>query len=230
MKRYFSAVLVLAFFSLGFATNSWAAPHRWASEFEIATINVERNVTDGDTEIVISVVPADEGLKYLSIRAPNKRAVVDMFSLDHSVLGMREFNLESPEPPGEAILAAYPQGTYKFTGLSVGGEWFQGEARLSHLMPAAPVIMSPAAESEVPAGALRIEWSTVPGLRKVVIELENESFDPEQVLSVELPADATSFDVPAAFMQPGSEYQVGVAAVGENGNITVVETVFTTGE
>ncbi len=97
-------------------------------------------------------------------------------------------------------------------------------------MPAAPVIMSPAAESEVPAGALRIEWSTVPGLRKVVIELENESFDPEQVLSVELPADATSFDVPAAFMQPGSEYQVGVAAVGENGNITVVETVFTTGE
>ena len=70
---------------------------------QIATINVERNVTDGDTEIVISVVPADEGLKYLSIRAPNKRAVVDVFSLDHSVLGMREFDLESPEPPGDAI-------------------------------------------------------------------------------------------------------------------------------
>ena len=63
-----------------------------------------------------------------------------------------------------------------------------------------------------------------------MIELENESVDPEQVLSVELPADATSFDVPAGFMLPGSQYQVGIAAVGENGNITVVETIFTTGD
>ena len=230
MTRFLTVILVLASASIGFAAEGRAAPHRWASEFEIATINVERNATDGDTEIIISVLPADEGLKYLSIRAPDKRAVVDLFSLDRSVLGLREFDFESPEPPGEAILAAYPQGTYKFTGRSVGGEWFYGEARLSHLMPAEPVIMSPAAGSEVSPGALRIEWSAVPGLRKVVIELENESVDPEQVLSVELSANATSFDVPAAFMRPSSEYQVGIAAVGENGNITVVETIFTTGE
>jgi hypothetical protein len=230
MSHFFKVVLVLASASIGSATEGRAPPHRWASEFEVATINVERNATDGDTEIVISVLPADEGLKYLSIRAPNNRAVVDLFSLDRSVLGLREFDFESPEPPGDAILAAYPQGIYKFTGRSVGGEWFHGEARLSHLMPAESVIMSPAAGSEVPAGALRVEWSAVPGLRKVVIELENESVDPEQVLSAELPGDATSFDVPAAFMLPGSEYQVGIAAVGENGNITVVESIFTTGE
>lgn len=230
MTRYLISSLVLVFVSRGFAAEGRAAPHRWASEFEVATINVERNATDGDTEIVISVVPADEGLKYLSIRAPNNRAVVDLFSLDRSVMGLREFDFESPEPPGDAILAAYPQGIYKFSGLSVGGEWFQGEARLSHLMPSAPVILSPAAESEVPADSLRIEWSSVPGLRKVVIELENESLDPEQVLTVELPADATSFDVPASFMLPASGYQVGIAAVGDNGNITVVETIFTTGE
>ena len=128
--------------SIGFASEGRASPHRWASEFEVATINVERNATDGDTEIVISVLPADEGLKYLSIRAPNNRAVVDLFSLDRSVLGLREFDFESPEPPGDAILAAYPQGIYKFTGRSADGEWFHGEARLSHLMPAEPVIMS----------------------------------------------------------------------------------------
>jgi hypothetical protein len=230
MTRLFSAILVLASTSIGFAGEGRATPHRWASEFAVATIVVERNATDGDTEIVISVVPADEGLKYLSIRAPNNRAVVDVFSLDRRVLGLREFDFESPEPPGDAILAVYPQGTYKFSGLSVAGEWFYGEAILSHLMPAEPVITSPAAESEIPAGALHIAWSAQPGLRKIVIELENESVDPEQVLSVELPANATSFDVPAAFMLPGSQYQVGIAAVGENGNITVVETIFTTGE
>ncbi len=159
MTRLSSAILMLAAVSIGFVSDGRASPHRWASEFEVATINVERNATDGDTEIVISVLPADEGLKYLAIRAPNNRAVVDLFSLDRSVLGLREFDFESPEPPGDAILAAYPQGIYKFTGRSVDGEWFQSEARLSHLMPASPVIMTPASGSEVPPGQLRIEWS-----------------------------------------------------------------------
>src|SRR5687767_1304231 len=104
MTRHSSAILVLISASISFASEGWAAPRPWASEFDVATINVERNVTDGDTEVVISVVPADEGLKYLSIRAPNKRAVVDVFSLDRSVLGLREFDFESPEPPGDAIL------------------------------------------------------------------------------------------------------------------------------
>ena len=79
-------------------------------------------------------------------------------------------------------------------------------------------------------GPLHIEWSAVPGLQKVVLEIENESTVPEQVMTVELPADATSFDVPASFIRPGGEYQIGVATVGMNGNITVVESTFTTAE
>lgn len=205
-----------------------AATSRGPTEFSVASINVERNATDGDTEIVISVVPGDDGLKFLTLRAPNKRTIFESFSLDRSVLGMREFNLESPEPPGSAILSAYPQGVYQFTGRSVTGEWFRSEVRLSHLMPAEPVIMLPTEGSEVPVGPVRIEWSDVPGLQKVVVEIENESVDPEQVMTAELPAGATSFEVPASFIQAGGEYQIGVAAVGMNGNITVVESTFTT--
>jgi hypothetical protein len=218
--------VALTAFMFASATQAGSAP--WASEFEVATINVERNATDGDTEVVLSIKPGDEGLKYLAVRAPNKRPIIDTYSLDRSVMGMREFELESPEPPGSAILAAYPQGTYRFTGLSTSGEWFYGEAQLSHQMPAETVIMSPAEGAEIVAGPLRLEWSAVPGLRKVVVELENESTDPEQVLSVELPPDATSLDVPAAFIRPGSDYQLGVATVGTHGNITVVEITFTT--
>lgn len=215
--------------STTFAGGTAATP-RWATDFTVASINVERNATDGDTEVVISVVPGDEGLKYLTLRAPDKRTIFDIFSLDRSVLGMREFNLESPEPPGDAILSAYPQGVYQFTGRSTAGEWFRSEVRLSHLMPAEPVIMLPTEGSEVPVGSVRIEWSAVPGLQKVVVEIENESVDPEQVMTAQLPAGATSFDVPASFIQPGGEYQIGVAAVGMNGNITVVESTFTTTE
>jgi hypothetical protein len=229
LKIFSFAISTALVASTAFAGGTGAVP-RWATDFSVASINVERNATDGDTEVVISVVPGDEGLKYLTLRAPNKRTVFETFSLDRSVLGIREFNLESPEPPGEAILSAYPQGVYQFTGRSVTGEWFRSEVRLSHLMPAEPVITFPAEESEVPVGSIRIEWSAVPGLQKVVLELENESTNPEQVMTAELPADATSFDVPASFIQPGGEYQIGVAAVGLNGNITVVESTFTTAE
>jgi hypothetical protein len=57
-----------------------------------------------------------------------------------------------------------------------------------------------------------------------------ESADPEQTLTVNLPASITSFDVPAALLVPGAEYQVRIAAVGRNGNITVTETTFSTAE
>ena len=102
MKISSFAISTVLVASASFAGSTATAP-RWASEFAVASINVERNATDGDTEVVISVVPGDEGLKYLTLRAPNKRTIFDSFSLDRSVLGMREFNLESPEPSGEAI-------------------------------------------------------------------------------------------------------------------------------
>ena len=52
----------------------------------------------------------------------------------------------------------------------------------------------------------------------------------EQALTVNLPPHVTSFRVPAAFMRPGSEFQVGVHTIADNGNIVAVESAFTTAE
>jgi hypothetical protein len=105
------------------------------TEFEEADIHVERNATDGDTEVVITALGGDEGLERLLIRTPDKRLVLLLSSSDPTIMGIREFVFESPEPEGDAILAGYPEGTYTFRGTSVTGEKFKSTAELSHELP-----------------------------------------------------------------------------------------------
>ena len=103
-------------------------------------------------------------------------------------------------------------------------------ARLSHLMPEATVILAPLAQAEVPVSDLLIRWSPVPGVSQYLLELENESADPEQSLTVNLPAVATSFLVPAAWLAADSNYQIGLATVAPNCNVVFVEETFRTAE
>jgi len=198
------------------------------SEFENAEIRVEQNATDGDTEVVIFAKGGDEGFKHFRVGSPDRRTVVATFSLDRTVRGQRELLFESPEPPGEAILAAYPEGRYSFDGVTHRGEWFAGTARLSHELPPASVILSPADGASIPAGPLLIQWSAVPDAAQILLELENESADPEQVLTFNLPAHATSFEVPTALMAAGASYQLSIGTVAGNGNRVFVEVGFET--
>ena len=204
--------------------------NRQPSEFEELGIIVEQNATDGDTEVVISGVAGDDGLRLLQIQAPGGRKILSLVAPDPATLGEREFHFESPEPPGEAVLAGYPEGEYLFLGVSTTGERFRGSASLSHQLPGEATILHPAHESVIPAGDLTIQWSAVPDIREFILEFENESADPEQVLTLNLPPDATSFEIPEGLLVPGSSYQVGVQTVGENGNIVAVEVTFSTAE
>jgi len=198
------------------------------SEFENAEIRVEQNATDGDTEVVIFAKGGDDGFKHFRVGSPDRRIVVATFSLDRTVRGQRELLFESPEPPGEAILAAYPEGRYSFDAVTHRGERFAGTARLSHELPPATVILSPADGASIPAGPLLIQWSAVPGAAQILLELENESADPERVLTFNLPADATSFEVPAALVSPAASYQLSIGIVAGNGNRVFVEVGFET--
>lgn len=212
------------------AIDTAAAGPPSASEFEEIGIIVEQNATDGDTEVVISGVAGDDGLRMLKVVSPDKRKILTLIAPDPATLGQREFHFESPEPPGEAVLAGYPEGTYVFLGVSTTGEHFRGTAELSHELPGETTILYPVSDSVIPATALTIQWSAVPGIREYILEFENESLDPEQALTVNLPAGTTSFEVPTVLLIPGSEYQVGIQTVGENGNIVAIESTFSTAE
>jgi hypothetical protein len=159
---------------------------------------------------------------------PDDRRVLLLSSADSTIMGIREFAFESPEPEGDAILAAYPEGVYRFRGVSVIGEKFRSRDRLSHRLPQATVITNPVQDAVVGTNAITIRWAAVPGVAEYLIEFENESTDPERVLTINLPANRTSFRVPSSLLVPGSDYQVGVATVGRNGNVVVVETTFST--
>jgi hypothetical protein len=198
--------------------------------FEEATMFVEQNATDGDTEVVISGTAGDDGLQLLTIRSPDGRTMARLHAPDLTTLGMREFHFESPEPPGEAVLAAYPEGKYVLRGVSTTGEKFRTVLTLSHQLPAAAIILHPAAEAELPARqALTVQWSSVPGTG-YVLEFENESADPEQAFTINLAPHVTSWRIPARLMVRGGEFQIGIHTVAENGNIVVVEQTFTTEE
>ena len=200
------------------------------SEFEEAVMFVEQNATDGDTEVVIAGTAGDDGLRLLTIKGPDRQVMTTLLATPES-LGMREFHFESPEPPGEAVLAAYPEGRYVLAGVSVTGERFRTVLTLSHDLPPVSTILSPAEDAEVPARQpLTIQWSQGPGIAKIVLEFENESADPERALTLDLPPDATSYRIPARLLPAGSEFQIGIHSVAENGNIVVVESAFTTAE
>ena len=111
---------------------------------------VEQNATDGDTEVVISGTAGDEGLRRLYIKSPARERMTTLLA-DDATPGMREFHFETPEPPGEAVLAFYPEGTYVLQGISTSGERFRTVLTLSHDLPPAVTILHPAEDFEVPA-------------------------------------------------------------------------------
>jgi len=209
---------------------AYAEPWRNVGEFEQASMTVETNATDGDTEILINAKPlTDLGLKSFRVLSPHWREVVAVQAPPRS-RGLREFKFETPEPAGEQILAHYPEGTYLLFGTATNGQHFVGSAELSHTMPGTTVITSPRDGQVVPQGPLTMRWVAVPDAAQYVLEVQNESADPEQTLTVNLPADTTSFVVPASFVIPGGEYQAAVATIGDNGNFISVEVTFSIAE
>lgn len=199
-----------------------------ADEFEEASIHLEQNVVDQDAEAVINLKTEDGGLRWLLVIAPDGRRVVRYESHNILNLGAREILIETPEPSLGEVLAAYPEGTYRFVGRTFDGEVLLAEAELSHDFAEPATVTFPEDGAEVPADGLAIRWTAVEGAAAYFLELEQE--DLELVLTVNLPAAATQFSPPAGWLIPGTEYVIGLGSITEEGNRTFVETTFTTSE
>ena len=200
-----------------------------AAPFPVASVHFEQNITDADVEVVFEVKAGDDGLAELFIVSPDGRTVVDFKAPEASTLGIRQFRFESPEPPGVAALkAAYPEGTYLFSGKTSAGDLLQGKSRLSHRLPAASKFIAPIPETEdVPIKDLEISWRAVENVLFYIIEIEQDELNVN--ITARLPESSTSFSVPYDFLVPGTEYEMELGTVTDEGNITFVETSFTTG-
>lgn len=199
-----------------------------SGHFAVARVHFEQNATDRDVEAVIEAEGGDEGLAQLTVVAPDGRTIVNATAPDTSTLGIRQFNLESPEPADvESLKSAYPEGVYTFSGVTTAGRKLHGESRLVHRLPAMATLLQPEPDAEgVPARGLKISWSPIDNLAACIIEIEQDEQNAR--ITARLPGSATGFAVPDGFLLPDTEYELAIGSVSKEGNITYIETSFTT--
>ena len=196
--------------------------------FPEASVHFEQNATDGDVEVVFEAKCGDDGLASLKVVSPDGRTVIDFKAPDASTLGIRQFRMESPEPRNVKLLkAGYPEGSYEFTGTTSSGATLVGRSTLSHRLPAVTKFGTPAPEAKgVPTRDVELSWSAVANVAFYIVELEQDELGTR--IRATLPGSSSSFKVPNGFLKPGTEYQLGIGTVGEEGNTSFVETTFTT--
>lgn len=199
-----------------------------ALSFETAEVYFEQNTTDGDAEVVFKAKAGDDGITTFVVTGPDGRTYIDFKAPETSTLGIRQFQLESPEPPDiEAVKNAYPEGLYKFYGITTNGTEYFSEASLNHTLPPPVTIQHPANEADnVDTKNLEIVWSRVDSVVAYLIEIEQE--DSEVKIEATLLNSKTSFLVPEKFLLPNTRYKVVVGSLSENGNLNFVESAFIT--
>jgi hypothetical protein len=252
MKTHKRPVLLIPITMIALALAA-AAPPSWAQRempFGEANLFFELNDTDGD--LGIHALIDGEPWKSLEIEDPSGRAMLNVsVSGRLRQQGLTELFFESAEPPFDELspqqfFRRFPEGKYEIDAVTLEGGELAATDRISHVMPgpAENVTLSgtPAAEdcdaNPLPSVSepVVIQWGPVteshpeigtPGRRievdkyQVVIEREGLA------LSVDLPPDATEFEVPAALTEPGDEikFEILVRAAG-SGNQTAVESCF----
>ena len=208
------------------------APAAQAKKLDDAEIFFEINDTDGDAGIQVFI--DGEGWDVMELRGPNGLEFSIAAQRGIGMQGITEFFFESAEPSFDVqtldeLLALFPEGQYKFKGLTTEGRRLKGRAELTHDLPAAPVFIFPVEGDEVDPDDAVFSWEEVPDppgseIDAYVVVVECE--EPGSEMAVEIPADVTSITVPPEVLAGQEECKWEVLAVEESGNRTITESPF----
>jgi hypothetical protein len=254
----FLAAVVALIFTVPIASAGHRHHRHEVVELADAEIFFEENATDEDLGIQFFL--DGEAWKRIKIYSPNWRRLVDVKVKGSTrVIGLTELFSESAEPGFDELsrdefLELFPEGTYKYLGMTVEGEWLWGEAELTHDFPAAPTIYSPEEDGTLNPEEAIIEWCSVsvdgdvePVRYQVIVEFVEliEINDEEEEgrvfeFAVDILAadcsegDPLSVTVPEEFFDSleelDGEYKVEVLAVEESGNKVITEREFDLGD
>ena len=219
-------VFVLVAVALGLG-----APAR-ATGFEESRIYIEYNSSANDLGFHVSLDA--EHWKSLKIVNPAGRTIFDVVGHEgYQALGLTELFFEGAEPsldvvPLADLLALFPEGRYKFIGVTVGGARLVGMGVLTHAVPEGPSV-----SSEVNGDTIIIRWDPVTGppagfpRRRFDIAGYQILVDPFQVT---LPASSTQVTLPREFVQSLARGSHGfeVLAIDASGNQTITAGSFDT--
>ena len=199
-------------------------------EFDIARIYIEYNASGND--LGFHVFLDGEDWKELKIVNPAGRTIFEVEGkAGYAELGLTELFFEGAEPtlddvPLNVLLGKFPEGRYRFIGVTTDGERLASTGRLSHAVPEGPEV-----SAEVDDEDVVIRWEGVtdhpPGFPNRRIEIAGY-----QVIvgsfQVTLPASARQVELPDEFvagLAPG-EHDFEVLAIDRSGNQTITEGIF----
>jgi hypothetical protein len=225
--------------------------------FGAVTVIIE--LTDNDIELQI-FVDGSGRWKNLEIFDPRERRIFDLRPKSRlRRQGMSElFFASNPSPfpeddegeidPEAAVavvkqfLRRFPAGTYEAEASLIRGGELEGEAVLSHVLPALPKIVAPVSEGDEPpivdVDALVIEWEPV--TTRFIGEGSVEIIEYQVILDqvdplrdepwvdgktrralINLPGTVTRLTVPPEFLVSGASYEFEVLAIEASGNSTI---------
>jgi hypothetical protein len=221
-------------------------------------IILETNATDCD--VGLQLFFDGDAWRQVRVENPSGKSILDVTAKGHlRAFGLTEQFNETDEPVMEELVEAFPElecdepefsleelffmfpaGTYQYEGRTIEGDRLEGEATLSHVIPAPAELEGPPDDIAQDPNNTVIEWTKVeepilPHLGPVTIArfqviVEREDPQPLVVFTVDLPADATQVKVPPEFLEPGASYKFEVLQIDVSGNQTIAESEFTTAE
>ncbi|MCI0558771.1 MAG: hypothetical protein MN733_09765 [Nitrososphaera sp.] len=215
---------------------------------EQAKLIIEHNAADEDTGFQGFV--DGTGWNRMMLTGPDGRQLDFKAKGELGQLGLTELFFETVEPenaevPISEIWETLPEGTYTYeaTGIEVGEKLGKtsATATLTHDIPAAPELLTPEEDEEVPVDDLLVSWEpvdkTINGrdiniiAYQLIIEKDEEPH-PNMIgtfgLSMYLPPDVTEITIPGEFFEPGTEYEWELLAIEESGNQTINSSSFST--
>ena len=197
--------------------------------FEQHDLYVEFNATAGDAGLQLG---ADaESWKRFTLYDTEGKVLIHIGSRGRlrDPFGLSELFLEASEPafsdvPFSVFKRRFPEGTYRFRGVTSNGRTLVGHDELSHLIPAAPNVTSPTEGALVDPDGFTVSWEPVTGPAGVeIVTYQVIVNQGDRELSMYLPPNITSVTIPGEFLEPGTETSGEVLARDQSGNQTITE-------
>ena len=186
---------------------------------------LEHNVTVGEA-VVRFEAESEEQLDRVQVRRPNGERLFVLEAANGTVRGLSGFAIELQEASLESIRAAFAEGEYDILATTAAGRVAEGSASLSLELPPPPHVLYPREGAvDVPTSGLTVHWVRDRWNSGYRVQLEQGETDG---LAVTLPPGRNSLQIPDGFLARGAETHLEIAAIGANGNLTVVEVDFTT--
>lgn len=224
-----AVVAVCGVVAIGYQASS-ADEDRHATDVtpeHISTV-VRWNATDDDSQVWLTANDPELAMATITVRTPDGRKIFTE-KLDRTGgHGQQVLAYRSSEHSLDELAEIYPAGDYDWTGRTADGRRIRGTTQLTYELPDAPTIVTPADEaSGVPLDGVVVQWDPVPAAQWVFVEVEAHSDGRE--LLIRLEGTATELQLPAGFLEVGTEYEVELKAVHANGNQAARDSIFTTG-